>query len=130
MFKKEAGDWKRYRALSPTEVDFHNSEVGRRENPYESAMSDVHDKALEALKAAQQQGHAHVLFTHGSSTSRIGKTTARSVVRNLMKSKDATPYIVRGNCIQHESVFLAAIRPLPAPELTLALAQVGGERSH
>ncbi len=40
------------------------------------------------------------------------QTTARSVIRGLMRSKAATPYIVRNQCIQHHSCFVAAIRPL------------------
>lgn len=36
-------------------------------------------------------------------------TSARSV----MRIKEATPYVVRAHCIQHPSVFVAAIRPLP-----------------
>ena len=66
---------------------------------------------MKALKDAYGDGLRYVIFSHGSSTSRRGQTTARSVVRNLMRSKDATPYIVRDQCVQHDSVFAAAIRP-------------------
>src|ERR1035437_9916430 len=52
------------------------------------------------------------MFLHGWSTSRPGNTTSRSQVRKLMQSKESTPYIVRRDCIQHDTVFVAAIRPL------------------
>ena len=109
-FKKETGDWKRYRRLGPQlEIDFHH-EDGRREIPYEDAMASVLVEAMDALKTASKQGLSYVLLTHGCSTSRPGNTTARSQVRSLMRSPDATPYIIRSQCIQHESVFVAAIR--------------------
>jgi hypothetical protein len=76
-------------------------------------MGNVWERAFEALRGAHEQGAKYVLFTHGSSTSRLGKTTARSQVRGLMRSKEATPYILRSKCIQHDTVFVAAIRPKP-----------------
>jgi hypothetical protein len=76
-------------------------------------MGLVEREVMKALQDAQQQGVRYVLFVHGSSTSRPGKTTARSVVRQLMRSKDATPYIRRKECIQHETAFLASIRQRP-----------------
>lgn len=54
-------------------------------------------------------------FNQGCFTSRLGKTTSRSQVPKLMASKKATPYILRSQCIQHDSAFVAAIRPL-APD--------------
>jgi hypothetical protein len=114
MFKKGSGSWTQYRQLpSLIEIDFHHSGYEPREMPYEEAMGNVWHDALEALRTAYQQGKRYVLFTHGSSTSRPGKTTARSQVRGLMRSKEATPYICRSECIQHETVFVAAIRPNP-----------------
>lgn len=118
MFKIEKGDWTRFRALPDLDqVDFHLSERGPREIPYDEAMGEVHDAALRALRAAQARGRKYVLFTHGHSTSRPGTTTARSVVRGLMRSGEATPHIVRRECIQHEAVFVAAIRPLHTARL-------------
>ena len=109
-FKRESGNWTQYRKLpSVVEVDFHLSEHGPR-LPYWEAMGQVHQTALESLKAAQEAGNRYVLFTHGWSTSRLGKTTARSEVRSLMRSPEATPYIIRRECIQHDSVFVAAIK--------------------
>ena len=110
-FKREFGDWTQYRKLpSVVEVDFHQSEDAPRELPYWEAMGEIRGIAFEALKAAQKAGDRYVLFTHGWSTSRRGKTTARSEVRSLMRSPAATPYIVRRECIQHDSVFVAAVR--------------------
>jgi hypothetical protein len=111
MFKKGYGNWTQYRNLQPSiEVDFHYSQRERREIPYWEAMQHVRNVALEALKEAYREGVKYVIFTHGSSTSHLGTTTARSQVRGLMRSKDATPYIRRSECIQHETVFVAAIR--------------------
>ena len=112
-FKREGGDWTRYRGLAPHEVDFH---YGRRDwdVPYWEAMDEVRRDVMEALKQAQLDGSRWVLFRHGASTSRMGATTARSVVRGVMRSSAATPYICRRDCIQHDSVFLASIRSTPA----------------
>jgi len=113
-FKKEYGDWTDYRKLPDIqEVDFHW--IGSEEEymPYDEKMGEVYDYALDTLKSAQEEGREYVLFTHGSSTSRQGETTARSVIRDLMRSKEVTPYIIRSKSIQHYSVFVAAIRSSP-----------------
>jgi hypothetical protein len=112
-WKVAGGDWTRFRNLpgKKIEVDFHWSESGRERRPYYERMDEVHSEALNALKLAQENGTKYIIFTHGWSTSRLGKTTARSVVRSLMRSPEATPYIVRRDCVQHETVFVAAIRP-------------------
>ncbi len=113
MFKYGSGSWTEYRQLpDATEVDFHDSEIGPRSGSYDEAMYQVRDRALEALKDAQQAGIKYVIFTHGWSTSRLGKRTARSEVRGLMRRTEATPYIIRRECTQHTSVFVAAIRPI------------------
>ncbi len=112
MFKTGSGDWTQYRSLPGLKViDSHHGDLGPREVAYEEAMGVVHSQALEELQKAHREGVQHVLFTHGSSTSRRGKTTARSMIRGLMRSPEATPYIIRKECIQHESVFVAVIRP-------------------
>lgn len=133
MFKKGSGDWTQYRTLPAlVEIDFHDNQHGQRKNPYSEAMGTVWDRALEALKKAYQEGKGYALFTHGSSTSRRGKTTARSQVRGLVRSKEATPYIRRCECIQHETVFAAAIRFNPngaAQESTGGLTARFGESS-
>jgi hypothetical protein len=109
-FTQVTGDWTRLRQFPDlVEVDFHR---GRRDpwTPYENVMADVHEQAFQAIKQAYETGKQYVLFTHGRSTSRPGQGTARSVIRKLMRSKNATPYIDRRRCQQHESVFLAGIR--------------------
>ncbi len=112
MLKRMKGNWVAFRKLpNLMECDFHWA----GETPagsYWQHMESVWNVALGCLREAQIQGKQFVLFTHGGSTSRIGKTTSRSQVRKLMRSKEATPYILRDQCIQHDSVFVAAIRPL------------------
>ena len=112
-FKAGKGPWVQYRALNPVEIDYH-FERRDRDTPYESAMAEVHERLADAVRQAQKDGRDWLLITHGSSTSRPGKTTARSVVRNFMRSPAATPYIVRHECIQHDTVFVARIRQLVA----------------
>jgi len=113
MFKRESGNWVEYRELPDLmHVDFHY-ESSETLGSYWENMEDVAKKTLRALMRAQEEGNQYVLFGHGHSTSRIGKVTARSQVRKVMRSKEATPYIVRSRCIQHYSVFVAAIRPRP-----------------
>lgn len=111
MFKRESGDWKEYRSLPDLmEIDFHRS-GGCHQGSYYEKMSAVSCEAFEALASAYEEGKKFILFKHGSSTSYNGKSTSRSVVRGLMRSKEATPFIIRSQCIQHDSVFVAAIRP-------------------
>lgn len=117
-FKKGTGDWTEYRKLDGvTEYDFHRSEENGVSSegwrPYAERMEAVYSETLEKLKDAQQAGKKFVLFTHGSSTSRPGKITSRSQIRAVMRSKVSTPYIIRKECIQHGSAFVAAIRQLP-----------------
>ncbi len=114
MFKRGTGDWTQYRGKGVMEVDFHPEEVDRGWGPrlpYHERMAEVHNTTLAALRDAYESGSKRVLFRHGSSTSRRGKQTSRSEVRGVMRSKEATPYICRRDCIQHETVFVAAIRP-------------------
>ncbi len=109
-FKAGVGNWTQYRSLPGIiEVDFHH---GRRDRwvPYENVMYEVYVSALQSLKDAQAQGHTYVLFTHGHSTSRRGRTTARYVIRGLIRSPEATPYVNRAECIQHDSVFVVCIK--------------------
>ncbi len=108
-------NWTKFRTLpNCREVDFHWFDSGPREVSYGEGMAEVERVAMKALQDAFTQGVQYVLMTHGSSTSRPGQTTARSVIRGLMRSKAATPYIVRSQCVQHHSCFVAAIRPNPA----------------
>jgi hypothetical protein len=118
MFKRGTGDWTQYRGEGVKEVDFHPKEVDRwgPKLPHNELMAQVHNTTLAALKDAYEHGPKTLLFTHGSSTSRPGMQTSRSEVRGVMRSKEATPYICRRDCIQHETVFVAAIRPRPLDE--------------
>jgi hypothetical protein len=117
MKKMDVGDWTEFRKLPGVrEVDFHpdpNDDITMR-LPYWEEMENVAKRALAALKDAYESGDQYVLFTHGWSTSHMGKTTSRSQVRKTMMSKEATPYIDRRRSIQHYSVFLAAVRRRPA----------------
>jgi DNA-nicking Smr family endonuclease len=117
MAKIETGDWKLYRArfgLSPDdEVDLH---FGPRERgvSYDEAMADVRQLVENSLRKAQENGRAYVMFVHGWSTSHPGQTTARSMVRGFMRSKEATSFVERAKCIQHETAFVAKIRKAKA----------------
>lgn len=123
-FKYQVGDWVKYRDLpNLIERDFHWMQE-ERTGLYHENMQAVWDVTLRTLKEAQQQGKIYVLFTHGKSTSRVGKTTARSQVRKLLRSKEATPYVIRRECIEHDSVFVAAIRPLKSVAKPLGTTQV------
>lgn len=120
MFKKDRRNWIEFRAFQPppVEVDFHPVEGEQNRMPYDMRMAEVYDTSLEALECAHEHGVKWVLFRHGSSTSHQGTTTSRSQVRKLMRSSEATPFIIRKDCIQHYSVFVAAIRPKsPSPEM-------------
>ena len=104
-------DWTTFRDLPlAVEVDFHRAD---RDGPYlyEDKMVEVWDDALAALKRAHRLGLRYVIFRHGRSTSGPGRTTARSQVRKLISDPASTPYVVRRDCIQHESVFVASLRP-------------------
>lgn len=110
-FKYRCGDWVEYRKLPGLmECDFHHSGNDSLGNFYLN-MDSVYKDALRLLKIAQEQGKQYILFTHGWSTSGRGRTSSRSQIRKLMRSKFATPYIERGACIQHPSVFVVAVRP-------------------
>jgi hypothetical protein len=115
--KHEYGDWTLYRTkFSLTKYDEVDLHFGHRDLSlsYEEAMAKVASIVEGELRARQAQGRPYVMFIHGWSTSRPGKQTARSVVRQFMRSKEATPLIERSQCIMHETVFLAKVRPKPS----------------
>src|SRR4051795_4095196 len=120
MFKSGSGNWKRYRSLLElSETDEVNLHFGKRDPAsmsYDEAMNALTGIIEGSLHEARRKERPYVMFLHGSSTSRRGKTTARSQVRNFMRSKAATPLIERKDCILHETVFVAKIRPLIAVE--------------
>ena len=109
--KKGEGGWGHWGQREDCySVDFHWNAFGPRQRDYGSCMGEVYTTALAALKHAQDEGYKYVLFTHGSSTSRPGQTTARSMIRGLMRSKESTPYVVKKDCVQYETVFVAACK--------------------
>jgi hypothetical protein len=114
-FRQGWGPWVRYRAelgLSPSdEVDLHFGKRDPKVMTFRQAMDGITAIVVASLKEARRNGRPYVVFIHGSSTSRRGKTTARSQVRGFMRSKEATPLIDRGECIQHVTVFIAKLKP-------------------
>jgi hypothetical protein len=116
MFKHEGVNWVEYRSRfqlkTEDEVDLH---LGKRdcETPYWDAMAEITNIVRSSLQEAQRNGRPYVMFIHGWSTSRLGKTTAGSQVRSFMRSKEATQLIDRAKCIQHYTVFVAKIRTAP-----------------
>ena len=120
MFQRGSGDWKQYRSMfglsKCDEINLHFGERDRSVLSYGEAMEEVTSIIEGGLGEAQRNGRSYVMFIHGKSTSRRGKTTARSQVRNFMRSKAATSLIERKHCIRHETVFVAKIRPLIAVE--------------
>lgn len=121
MIQKVNGNWtdlRRQFGLQPDdEIDLHFGPRVRGglgpPKSYDEAMSEVADFVKQVLRAAQQKGRPYIMFVHGYSTSRPGKTTARSVVRQFMRSKEATPFIDRKRSVQHETVFVAKIKGVP-----------------
>jgi hypothetical protein len=117
MFKYEDGNWTRFRQeldLTPDdEVDLHFGRRDRWANDYDEAMGEVARIVEESLTSAQDKDRQWLMFIHGWSTSHPGKKTARSVVRGFMRSPAATKFIVRQECIQHETVFVAKIKRRP-----------------
>ena len=111
--KHEKRNWVDYRALldlsAADEIDLH---FGRRDRDvaYENVMADVEQRVRDSLRKAKENGRPWVMFIHGHSTSRPGQTTARSIVRGFMRSKESTPFVVKAQCIQHPTCFIAKIR--------------------
>jgi hypothetical protein len=114
-FQPGWGNWERYRAqldlAKSDEVDLHFGKRDPSRMTYRQAMAGVTALVVTSLEQARRNGRPYLMFIHGSSTSRRGKTTARSQVRNFMRSKEATPLIDRGGCIQHPTVFIARLKP-------------------
>jgi len=115
----ENSNWSEFRKLpNHREVDFHWAVVDGTSFEHWRAMSEVGRVTLRALQEAQRSGASYLLLLHGCPMDDGDmQTTARSVIRGLMRSKAATPYIVRNQCIQHHSCFVAAIRQLKAATL-------------
>jgi DNA-nicking Smr family endonuclease len=115
-FQPGRGPWQQYRAqlnLSGSdEIDLHFGKRDPSLMSFREAMAGVTELVVASLNEARRKGRCHVMFIHGSSTSRRGKTTARSQVRNFMRSKHATPLIDRSGCIEHGTVFVAKLKPI------------------
>ena len=117
MFQPGLGNWTIYRSkfgLSKCdEIDFHFGKRDQSMMSYDEAMGGVYEIVKASLENAQRNGRPYVMFIHGSSTSGPGRSTARSQVRGFMRSSAATPLIERKHCMQHNTVFVAKVRPLP-----------------
>jgi hypothetical protein len=117
-FKQGFGNWTKYRKQfllkKEDEIDLHSGRRDRSEISYDGAMGQVEELVESAVRRAQEEGRQYIMFIHGWSSSQgWKKRTARSVVRGFMRSPRATPLIDRKSCIQHNSVFVAKIRPKP-----------------
>jgi hypothetical protein len=108
--KHAGGPWIELDKPGAQRLDLHFGK-GDGSKPYQERMSDVLRLVFDTLKQAQSDGVEWILITHGSSTSGAFKTSARSVVRGLMRSPEATPFIVRKDCVQHETAFLVRVNP-------------------
>ena len=118
-FKRFDGDWVSLRKLGPVEVDLHQGRRDPTRKSYDEAMGDTAELVRNELRKAHESGAEYVMFMHGRSTSMGWRgTTARSVVREVMRSREATPYIVRSECLQGDTVFLARIRAAQAAVAT------------
>lgn len=108
-FIRAEGDWQALRERPGLmEVDLH---FGRGEpGSFRNNMAEVGDIVRSSLREAQKNGVKFVMFRHGYSTSGPFQTTARSIVRAIMRSKESTPFVIKAKSIQHRSVFIAAIR--------------------
>lgn len=111
MIIDKTSNWTRYRGPDVKEIDLHFGKRDRFSKSYDEVMADITDLVEDELRKAQREGWRFVMFIHGWSTSRPGRTTARSEVRGFMRSKEATPLIERSRCVQHETMFLAKVRP-------------------
>ena len=126
----EDSNWSEFRKLpNHIEVDFHWAASDGASCEHWRTMSEVGRVTLRALQEAQRAGASYLLLLHGSSeVDEETQTTARSIIRGLMRGKSATPYIIRSQCIQHHSCFVAAIRPLksvtPPPPIDLRNARL------
>jgi hypothetical protein len=114
----EHGDWTQYRSLpNLVEIDFHRGRRDRSKSYWE-CMAEVREEAEQAIRQAYDEGRSWLLIGHGQSTSRPFHTTARSVIRRLVRDKSMTPYILRAQSICHPTCMAVRLRPRPsAPSL-------------
>ena len=92
MFTQGTGNSSQYRVRNQAPSPNYHHHEQRSGKPYQNRMHAVYEGTLEALRNAFEAGYESIIFEHGRSTSRNGKTTARSEVRSLMRSKEAKPY--------------------------------------
>lgn len=83
-----------------------------------TADSNRRARILATLAKAQRDGLDFLIFAHGLPAQDPGRQSESSLIRAVMRSRDATPYIRSGECLRHPSAFVAAIRPAPPPPVT------------
>ena len=115
IWKSSNGNWTDFRQqfnlTRDDEIDLH---FGRRDGSvmtYDEAMGGIGERVRAALQNGQNKGRPYIMFVQRPINVAPGKTTARSIVRQFMRSSEATPYIERRGSIQHETVFVARIKP-------------------
>lgn len=109
-FNTYCGDWTDLRGEGVLEIDGYHPDGEDDHAPHYERMQNVYDGVFEILREAREQGYEAVLFRHGHSTSRRGKTTSRSQIRKAMRSPGATPFVDRARSVQHPSVFLVRLK--------------------
>ena len=112
-FQTFTGNWTDLRGDGVLEIDGYHPDDEDDDLPYHERMDAVYVGALKILERARKEGYEAVLFTHGASTSRPGKTTSRSQIRKAMRSPEATLYIDRARSMQANTVFLARLKASP-----------------
>jgi len=91
----------------PIEVDYRGDTNKPDGLAYWQRMDQTFKAALEILKQAHKGGNTYVMFRRGLSTLRRSADYAPITIRKLMRSKEATRYIIQKNRIQQPSVFLS-----------------------
>lgn len=90
-------------------VDFHRAGTSPGVS-FEDKMRRTYREARAALRTARSRGYAYIAFTHGGRELPRGRRSTRSVVRGLIRSPEATPYVERSRCILTPAVTVAALR--------------------
>src|SRR4051795_2331045 len=100
-FKQGSGDWTKYRSqfgLSKgDEINLHFGGRERSTSSFDEVMAEVSRMVEGSLNEAQRNDRSYVMFIRGKSTSRPGKTTARSQVRNLCAPRPQHHSLIAGN---------------------------------
>lgn len=114
MFRKVKGNVEKFQKLGPnrvinvtkTNIATRNKKLSNQEK-----IDEARRQTFAALKNAYEDEVKYLIIKHGKSPSKRGLVTIGSRVRSLMRSHSTGPYILRTSCIEHESAFIAAIRP-------------------